>query len=82
MVLLGINCGLGNNDCANLPMTAVDLDNGWLDFGRPKTGIHRRCPLWLETVAAIQAALETRPTPKDQAHEDHMCPLGAVSRVC
>ena len=52
MVLLGINCGLGNSDCANLPTTALDLATGWLDFPRPKTGIGRRCPLWPETVAA------------------------------
>ena len=43
MIYLGINCGLGNNDCAMLPMK-LELKDGWLDFGRPKTGIHRRCP--------------------------------------
>jgi integrase len=68
MVYLGINCGLGNHDCAMLPMKALDLDGGWLDFGRPKTGIHRRCPLWPETVEAVRAALEARPAPKDLAH--------------
>lgn len=57
MILLGINCGLGNNDCAMLPMQALNLKAGWLDYGRPKTGIHRRCPLWPETIAAIEAAL-------------------------
>src|SRR5262249_42856899 len=31
---------------------------------RPKTGIPRRCPLWPETVAAIQAALAKRPQAK------------------
>ena len=65
MVYLGINCGMGNNDCARLPMKALDLEGGWLEFGRPKTGIHRRCPLWPETVKALRAALAARPTPKE-----------------
>ena len=70
MIYLGINCGLGNNDCAMLPMKALDLKKGWLDFGRPKTGIPRRCPLWKETVAALREALAKRPTPKDPAHTE------------
>ena len=47
-------------------MKALDLQAGWLDFGRPKTGIHRRCPLWPETVMAVRAALDKRPTPKKE----------------
>ena len=65
MILLGVNCGFGNNDCGILPMSALDLDGLWLDFPRPKTGIHRRCPLWTETVAALKITLEERPTPKN-----------------
>ena len=42
MVLLGINCGFGNSDIHALPLTALDLDNGWMRFPRPKTGIDRR----------------------------------------
>jgi integrase len=68
MVLLGINCGLGNSDIANMPTKAVDLKRGWLDFPRPKTGTARRCPLWSETVAAIREALDQRPKPKFQEH--------------
>jgi integrase len=60
MILLGINAGFGNSDCATLPLAALDLEQGWLDFPRPKTGIARRCPLWPETVAAIREALEER----------------------
>jgi integrase len=67
MLLLGVNCGLGNSDCGNLPTTALDLDGGWLDYPRPKTGIGRRCPLWPETVQALREALARRPTPKDEA---------------
>jgi integrase len=68
MILLGINCGFGNADCGNLPLSAVDLDRAWIDYPRPKTGIARRCPLWPETVEAIREALAKRPAPKDPAH--------------
>lgn len=72
MTYLGVNCGLGNNDCAKLTVKNLDLDGGWLDFGRPKTGIPRRCPLWPETVEAVKAALAARPEPKDLAHKDRV----------
>ncbi len=68
MVMLGINCGFGNSDCGHLPTTALDLDAGWLDYPRPKTGIKRRCPLWPETVLALRKALADRPDPKDEEH--------------
>jgi hypothetical protein len=45
MILLGINCGFGNADCGRLPLAAVGLDAGMIDFARPKTGLPRRCPL-------------------------------------
>jgi integrase len=63
MTLLGINCGFGNTDCASLTKTAVDLQDGWIDFPRPKTAIHRRIPLWPETIRALQIALLTRNPP-------------------
>lgn len=66
-ILLGINCGLGNSDCANLTQRVANLESGWLDFPRPKTGIPRRCKLWPETVAAIETAIEVRPAPFDRA---------------
>jgi integrase len=68
MILLGINAGFGNADCAHLPLSALDLDGGWIDFPRPKTGVERRCPLWPETVAAIRETLANRPEPKDKAN--------------
>jgi integrase len=67
MLLLGVNAGLGNSDVGNLPLTALDLEGGWLDFPRPKTGLPRRCPLWPETVAALREALAQRKEPKDKA---------------
>jgi integrase len=68
MILLGINCGMGNADCGRLPLSAVDLQTGAIDFPRPKTGIPRRCALWPETVDAIRAALDCRPEPKRAEH--------------
>ena len=70
MVLLGVNCGFGNADVAALPLTALDLESGWVTFPRPKTGIPRRCPLWPETIVAIRQALAKRPTAKNQENAD------------
>jgi integrase len=70
MVLLGINCGLGNSDCAKLRFRNLDLKRGWLHFPRPKTGIDRHCPLWPETVRAVKEAIALRPEPKDQADKE------------
>jgi integrase len=67
MILLGINCGFGNQDCATLPLAALDLRGRWLNHSRPKTGIQRRCPLWLETVKALEKAIAERPRAKDDA---------------
>jgi integrase len=67
MILLGINCGFGNADCGHLPLAAVDLGAGMIDFPRPKTGVARRCPLWPETAAAVKEALAERPSPKREA---------------
>ncbi len=66
MILLGINASFGNADCAVLPLSAVDLDAGLIDFPRPKTGIPRRCVLWPETVQALREALAGRPEPKNK----------------
>jgi integrase len=66
MILLGVNCGLGNADCGSLPIKAVDLDNAWLTFPRVKTGIKRRSKLWPETVLAIREYLKVRREPNDQ----------------
>lgn len=67
MVLLAANGGLGQTDLSSLPLRAVDLDAGWLDFARVKTGVRRRIPLWPETIAAIRQWLPQRPKAKDKA---------------
>jgi integrase len=68
MILLGINAGLGNADVGTLPAAAVNLETGWVNFPRPKTGIGRRFPLWPETVSALREALAKRPEPKLEEH--------------
>jgi hypothetical protein len=68
MILLGINGGFGNAGCGHLPLSAVDLEAGMIDFPQPKTGIPRRCPLWSETVHAIREASADRPEPKKEEH--------------
>ncbi len=70
MILLGINAGLGNNDCALLPLSALDLEKGWMDYPRPKTEVQRRAPLWPETVKALREVLEHRREPKEKEHAD------------
>src|SRR5207249_1666524 len=70
MVLLGINAGFGNTDVANLPLFALDLERGWVDYPREKTAIGRRCPLWPETIAALRTAAAERPDPKTDAEAE------------
>ena len=67
MVMLAANCGLGQSDLAALPVRAVNLDSGWLDFARVKTGVWRRIPLWPQTIATIREWLPLRPKAKDPA---------------
>jgi integrase len=63
MILLAVNCGFGNTDLATLPLSAIDLDRGWVRFPRPKTGVDRKCWLWPETVAALGEVLASRKKP-------------------
>ncbi len=66
MILLALNCGFGNADIGRLPLSAINLGRGWVDFPRPKTGVERRCKLWPETVKAIREAIKERPAPKTE----------------
>lgn len=68
MAYLGLNGGLGASDCALLPVEAIDLAGGWLDYPRVKTGVPRRVCLWGETAAALKEWLAVRPEPKNPDH--------------
>ena len=70
MILLGINVGMGNRDVAMLREAHVDIQNRWIDFPRPKTGVERTAVLWPATIEALQVAREVRPDPKDKRNDD------------
>lgn len=70
MILLGINCGYGNNDVATLTLSSLDLDRGWVGHSRPKTGIERRCALWPETIRAVREVIAHRPKSKSPEYGD------------
>jgi integrase len=53
-ILLCINCGFGQADCAKLAVKEVDLEKAVINMDRPKTGVQRVCPLWTETVDALK----------------------------
>lgn len=70
MILLGVNCGLGNTDVAELSKSHLSLKNAMIEFPRPKTGIARRCVLWPETVDALRKVGKIRPAPKSSDDKD------------
>ena len=72
MILLGVNCGYGNKDCGRLVFSKVDLKGGWATFARTKNGNKRRCPLWPETVAALQAWIAVRPKPRTPGYAKYV----------
>lgn len=67
MLLLACNAGFGNGDLGSLPISAVDLEVGWVCFPRPKTGIARKAPLWSCTIEAIKDYMPVRTKPKDRS---------------
>ena len=54
MILLGVNAGMGNHDCARLMWQNVDLVSGWVESPRLKTGVQRKAKLWNETIEALR----------------------------
>ena len=64
-IMLGINCGFGNADIGRITFADIDLETGWHNYGRGKTGVERRCPLWPETVKAINDWLAVRDSDTD-----------------
>jgi integrase len=82
MLYLGINCGFGQTDCADLQRAVLGRRPGWLDVPRRKTGIGRRCPLWPETQDALREAIAARPDPKDPADADCVFLTNQGNRWC
>ncbi|MDV6030387.1 MAG: phage integrase family protein [Phycisphaera sp. RhM] len=66
MILLGVQAGFGNRDVAELKISVLDLESGWLDYPREKTGVARRIPLWPETVQAIRDVIDQHPGGTDR----------------
>jgi integrase len=54
MIWLGINCGFGCTDCAELKWSNLVFENHRIKLARKKTGISRDLPLWPETIAALE----------------------------
>jgi integrase len=80
--ILAINGGMGQSDLAALPLKAIDLEKGWIDFPRPKTEMPRRVPLWPETIELLKKWLKKRK--KREGQQDLVfvtekgCPLVTV----
>jgi integrase len=54
MIWLGLNCGFGCTDCAEIKWIDLDLVNARVKLPRRKTGISRDLPLWPETVKSLE----------------------------
>jgi integrase len=55
MIWLGLNCGFGCTDCAELKWEDLNLESGRVNLNRKKTGIARNLPLWPETINALKS---------------------------
>ncbi len=58
MIWLGLNCGFGCTDCAELKWSNLDFVNARVKLARKKTGIARDLPLWPETIEALEKVLK------------------------
>lgn len=72
MILLGINCGLGNSDIGKMERRHVDLVGRWLNFPRPKTGIPRRARLWPETITGLRKAFKVQRVPRNSEDDNRV----------
>jgi integrase len=59
MIWLGLNCGFGCTDCAELKWKNIDLKSARVHFPRGKTGVGRNLPLWPETVQALNGVAKS-----------------------
>ena len=55
MIWLGLNCGFGCTDCAELRWDHLNLTDSRVSLPRGKTGINRNLLLWAETIEALKA---------------------------
>ena len=55
MIWLGLNCGFGCTDCAELGWEHLDFEKRRVNFPRTKTSVRRNLPLWKETVESLCA---------------------------
>ena len=53
-IWLGLNCGFGCTDCAELKWSDLDLIKGRVKLARGKTGVSRDPPLWPETIQSLE----------------------------
>lgn len=68
MILLGVNAGYGNADCARL--TRDMIDGEWLSKPRHKSGVWRAAWLWPETRVAIADVLAKKRTRVPEEYAD------------
>ena len=61
MIWLGLNCGFGCTDCAQLKWTDLDFEHNRVKLARNKTGVPRNLPLWPETIRALEAVPRSGP---------------------
>ncbi len=61
MIWLGLNCGFGCTDCAQLKWTDLDFEHHRVKLARNKTGVPRNLPLWPETIRALEAIPRSGP---------------------
>ena len=54
MIWLGLNCGFGYTDCAELKWSELDLVNGRIKLAMKKTGVSRDIPLRPETIQSLE----------------------------
>jgi len=81
VVLLGLNAGYGQRDCADLQRKALKVRPGWLSEVRRKTGIARAVCLWPETQDALAEAAKMRPEPAERADADCVFLTAAGQRL-
>ena len=83
MTLLGLNGGLGNQDCELLEKRHIS--DGWLELVRSKTGIGRRFPLWDETRPRRPRLKQRRPADRRASQRvfltrtGHICTSAVVT---